>query len=98
MNAKVRPLHALCSLHSLESDPLLSLISTRLATMPGRSSAASHTPSSPVGRAARLPAAVRLFEVQWEEIQLVRQIGKVSGVERAWWLSRGSKREAGQLT
>lgn len=70
--APIRP-STLCSQHSLGSDPLLSFISTKLAAqpLPRNGSAGSN------GRVARLPAAVRLFQVTWEELQLERQIGKV---------------------
>jgi len=60
-----------CRLHSIESDPLLSLISTRLATVRERSRVGAAHPG-------HLPAAVRQWEMRWEELTLVRPIGRGS--------------------
>ncbi len=75
------------SLHSLESDPVLTLISTRLATRRQQPStatglatlAASGRSSSAVSRTtSALPEEVRQWAVDWEAIQLERLIGKGS--------------------
>ncbi len=78
-----------CTACSLAGDPLLSLISTRLATRQDRSSAAPSSPTAPSASGLssdgapsstrlRLPAAVQQWEVHWEELSLVRSVGRGS--------------------
>lgn len=69
---------------SLDSDPLLSLISTRLATRGDRGprsnpAAISGAPSDQTTLDSwRLPAAVQQWEVCWEELTLSRAVGRGS--------------------
>lgn len=74
---------------SLDEDPLLSLISTRLATRQGHGTAAPGTPAAlspatpgsgpmPSSRRLQLPAAVQQWEVRWEELSVTRAIGRGS--------------------
>lgn len=74
---------------SLDEDPLLSLISTRLATRQGHGAATPSTPTAlspatcgsgplPSSRRLQLPAAVQQWEVRWEELSVTRAIGRGS--------------------
>lgn len=74
---------------SLEEDALLSLISTRLATRQDRRAAAPSNPaalptSAPGDATApgtwrlQLPAAVQQWEVRWEDLCVVRPVGRGS--------------------
>ncbi|KAL4458293.1 hypothetical protein ABPG75_013158 [Micractinium tetrahymenae] len=74
------------SVHSLESDPVLTFISSRMATLrqqpsgaTGLATAASRGSSSALSRStSALPEEVRQWAVDWEAIQLERLIGKGS--------------------
>lgn len=68
---------------SLESDPLLSLISTRLATRqdpaaPSASGPSGSASAAPGSRRLWLPAAVQQWAVRWEELSVVRAVGRGS--------------------
>lgn len=77
------PLSTFCSLHSLESDPVLTFISTRLGTANQRHGSRSTTDSTVLSSTSGstgsgLPPEMQQWAVEWGHIHLERQIGRGS--------------------
>ena len=76
---------SMCSLHSLESDPVLSHIASHLLSRQQQGSAAAASAgsgalSSPMGGSGAGPLStdVQQWEVRWEDIRLEGAIGRGS--------------------
>lgn len=82
-----------CSLHSADTDPLLSYIASSLASIQqhhvastagatantSRTSRESQDPSHPAGGGSRhLPDEMQQWEVTWDDIKLLHPIGRGS--------------------